>query len=145
MNKFILLAIVGVAIVAVGVGYRLFLIPESSRPIETGKVVRVTIIAAKNEWRFEPENIVINQGDRIIATVVNEDDYDHGIAIDAYGISQRMPAKSTITIDFVATRPGDFQYYCSVPCGEGDVDGEHRDHFDMIGTIKVHELVSGER
>ncbi len=141
MNKFILLLIVGITVVLAGVGYRLFLIPESSKPVETGKVVEVTIIAKKNEWRFKPEDIVINQGDRIIATVVNEDDYDHGFAIDAYGISQRMPAKSTVTVEFVATRPGDFQYYCSVPCGEGDIDGEHRDHFDMIGTIKVNQLV----
>src|SRR3989344_2787534 len=140
MNKFILLAVVGVIIFAVGIGYRLFLIPESSKPVETGKVVEVTIIAKKNEWRFEPEDIAINQGDRIIATVVNEDDYDHGFAIDAYGISQRMPAKSTITVEFVATRPGDFQYYCSVPCGEGDTNGEHRDHFDMIGTINVNQF-----
>ena len=73
----------------------------------------------------------------MVMEVVNEDEYDHGIAIDAFGISQRMPAKSTINVEFVATQVGDFQYYCSVPCGEGSVGGKKRTHFDMIGTLHV--------
>ncbi|MBI1839018.1 MAG: cupredoxin domain-containing protein [Candidatus Colwellbacteria bacterium] len=110
--------------------------------IVTGEVKHVTIIAKKNEWRFEPEIIDINRGDKVIATVVNEDDYDHGLAIDAFGVSQRMPANSTITVEFTATQAGDFPFYCSVPCGEGIVDGKKRTHFDMIGKIQVKNLVT---
>jgi len=53
-----------------------------------------------------------------------------------------MPALSTIQIDFVATRPGDFPYYCSVSCGSGIVDGEKRGHFDQIGKLSVRSLIS---
>jgi len=75
-------------------------------------------------------------------TLVNEDSYDHGIGIDAFGVSQRMPANSVIKVEFVVTRAGDFQFFCSVPCGEGHVDGEKRTHFDMIGTMHVRSIIS---
>jgi len=75
-------------------------------------------------------------------TVINEDDYDHGIAIDAFGITQRMPANSTVKVEFVATQAGDFPFYCSVPCGEGIVDGKKRTHFDMIGKLHVRSIIS---
>ena len=75
-------------------------------------------------------------------TLVNEDSYDHGIGIDAFGVSQRMPANSTIKVEFVVTQAGDFPFYCSVPCGEGNVDGVKRTHFDMIGNMRVKSLIS---
>ncbi|OHA09933.1 MAG: hypothetical protein A3A44_03670 [Candidatus Sungbacteria bacterium RIFCSPLOWO2_01_FULL_60_25] len=137
MNKYVILIIVGALIIGGGVVYRSFFIADSSRPVTTGKVREVTIIAKKDEWRFIPETIEAERGDKIVATVINEDDYDHGIAIDAFGVSQRMPANSTIKVEFVVTQEGDFPYYCSVPCGEGDVRGEHRTHFDMVGAFKV--------
>lgn len=137
MNKYLLLVIVAVVILAGGVGYRAFLLPQESVPVTTGKVREVTIRAKKNHWQFEPETIDAQRGDKIVATIINEDDYDHGFAIDALGISQRMPAKQTIKVEFTVTQEGDFPFYCSVPCGEGMVDGKKRTHFDMVGTLHV--------
>lgn len=125
--------------------YRLFLIPESSKPVVSGKVREVTVTAVKNEWRFEPEIIEVERGDKIIMTVVNEDDYDHGIAIDAFGVSQRMPAEGTIKIEFIVTQEGEFPLYCSVPCGEGVVDGKKRTHFDMVGKLHVRSIINETR
>lgn len=143
MNKYAIIGIVGVLVVIGGVAYKAFIRPESANPVVTGEVKEVTVTADRDEWRFSPEEIVVNRGDKIIMTVVNEDDYDHGIAIDAFGISQRMPANDSITFEFVATQAGDFPFYCSVPCGEGEVEGKLRTHFDMIGTIKVQNLIQG--
>ena len=144
MNKYIIIGIL-VAVILIGGGlYRTYLLPEESKPVDTGVVRKVTIVAKKDDWRFLPEDIEINRGDRVKVTAVNEDIYDHGIAIDAFGISQRMPANSTINFEFVATQAGDFQYYCSVPCGEGDTPDGHRTHFDMIGTIKVKDMMKIE-
>jgi plastocyanin len=137
MNKYFYLIGAVVLVLIGGIIYRVFLLPQSSQPVTTGIERAVTVIAEKDAWRFEPEDIKINRGDKVVMTVINEDEYDHGIAIDAFGISQRMPAKSTIKLEFVATQEGDFQYYCSVPCGEGMVDGKKRTHFDMIGTLRV--------
>ena len=98
--------------------------------------------AKKDAWAFEPEVIEAVRGDTIIMTVVNEDNYDHGIAIDAFGISQRMPAESTIKIEFVVTQEGEFPLYCSVPCGEGIVDGKKRTHFDMVNKLHVRSIIN---
>jgi heme/copper-type cytochrome/quinol oxidase subunit 2 len=142
LNKYLILIAIGIVILGGGVIYRVFLIPESSKPVITGKTREITIIAKKNEWRFLPEDIEIVRGDKIIATVINEDDYDHGIAIDAFGVSQRMPANSTIKVEFTVTQEGDFPFYCSVPCGEGEVGGDKRTHFDMIGKLHVKSFIS---
>lgn len=142
MNKFVIIGIILVLVIAGGILYRTFLLSEEDKPVITGVVREITVIAKKDQWRFEPEEIEIQQGDRIIMTVVNEDSYDHGIGIDAFGISQRMPANSTITVEFVATKAGEFPFYCSVPCGEGHVDGVKRTHFDMIGKLRVQSLIT---
>ena len=142
MNKYFILIGVGALIIAGGILYRVFLLPESSAPVITGKVREITITATKDTWSFVPEIIEAERGDKIIAIVINEDDYDHGIAIDAFGVSQRMPANSTIKIEFVVTQQGDFPFYCSVPCGEGEVDGQKRGHFDMVGKLHVRSIIT---
>jgi heme/copper-type cytochrome/quinol oxidase subunit 2 len=137
MNKYFYLIGIVILVIAGGIFYRTVLLSDADKPVETGVIRNFKIVAEKDEWRWTPETIEVDRGDRIKLEIVNEDEYDHGIAIDAFGVSQRMPAKSTIFVEFVATQIGDFQYYCSVPCGEGDVAGKKRTHFDMIGVIKV--------
>ena len=146
MNKYIWLIIAGVVIIGGGIGYSTFLRSEERAPVTTGVVREITITAKENEWRFAPEIIEVDRGDTIKLIVVNEDDYDHGIGIDAFGISQRIPAKQTIKTEFVVTQAGEFPFFCSVPCGEGDtvIDGKtvHRTHFDMIGKMHVRSIIS---
>jgi len=142
MNKYFIIIIIVALIVGGGIVYRLFLLPESAKPIETGVVKEITVTTGVDKWTFFPEEIELVQGDRLIMTLINEDDYDHGVGIDAFGQSQRMPAKKTIKLNFVVSKAGDFPFYCSVPCGEGHVNGEKRTHFDMIGTIHVKELIT---
>jgi heme/copper-type cytochrome/quinol oxidase subunit 2 len=142
VNKYFILIIIGVLIMGGGIVYRTYFLPESARPVETGKVREITITSQKDRWNFVPEVIEVERGDRIMLTVINEDDYDHGIAIDAFGVSQRMPANSTIKVEFVVTQEGEFPLYCSVPCGEGIVDGKKRTHFDMVGKLHVRSIIS---
>jgi plastocyanin len=145
MNKYLILIIVLIALIGAGVGYRAFLLPASSRPVDTGIVREVTVVIQKDSWSFAPEVIDANLGDTLKIKFINEDDYDHGVGIDAYGVSQRIPARATLDVPpFVVTKPGDFQFYCSVSCGEGMAmsgmhKGDKRTHFDQIGTICVHE------
>ncbi len=140
MNKYFLLVIVAVVILALGIGYKVFLRPQSSAPVDTGRVKAFTVTTEKDQWSFAPDTIEVERGDHVVLTVVNQDSYDHGIAIDAFGISQRMPAHQTIMVEFTATQAGEFPFYCSVPCGEGVVHGVKRGHFDMVGRIKVKDL-----
>lgn len=140
MNKYITILIIFVVVIGGGLFYNKFIKSEESKPIETGVVKNFTMVAKKDEWRFVPEQIDVEQGDRVNLTITNEDDYDHGIAIEAFGISQRIPANSTIEVSFVATQVGDFTYFCSVPCGDGEVSGEQRGHFDQFGKIVVRPI-----
>lgn len=140
MNKYFIILAVVVLMIIGGVAYRVFVLSESSKPVTTGVVREITVVAKKDEWRFEPETIEANRGDKVILTLVNEDSYDHGIGIDAFGISQRLPANSTIKVEFVVTQEGDFPFYCSVPCGGGEVRGEQRSHFDMIGKLRIKNI-----
>ncbi len=150
MNKYLTLSIVLIALIASGVIYRNFLLPDSQKPVDTGIVKEFTITIQKDSWSFEPEVIDVVLGDTIKLKFVNEDGYDHGVGIDAYGVSQRIPARATLDVPpFVATKVGDFQFYCSVSCSEGiALSGLHkgikRGHFDQIGTICVHKT-AGDR
>ena len=142
VNKYFIIIIIIVVALAGGIVYRLFLLPEGSKPIDTGIIREITITTGNDQWKFFPEALEVDQGDNIIMTLINEDSYDHGIGIDAFGVSQRMPANSTIRVEFVVTRAGEFPFYCSVPCGEGHVDGVKRTHFDMIGNMHVRSIIS---
>ncbi len=142
INKYALIGGIVLFIFIFGMIYNAYLVPEADKPVTTGIERTLSIITEENTWRFNPETIEADQGDRIVLTIVNEDEYDHGFAIDAFGISQRMPAKSTIVVDFVVTKAGEFPYYCSVSCGSGIVDGVERGHFDQIGRLHVRSLIS---
>jgi len=142
MNKYFIIGGIIILILIGGVVYRLFLLPEELRPVTTGVVREITVTTGVDRWNFFPETIEVDRGDKIIMTLINEDSYDHGVGIDAFGVSQRMPANRTITLDFVVTQAGDFPFFCSVPCGEGQVDGVKRTHFDMIGKLHVRSIIS---
>ena len=136
MNKYITLSICFLLIIFAAI-YFLPQSPQKAAPLGTDKIREVTLTAKRNQWRFDPALIEVKKGDRVVATVFNEDDYDHGFAIDEFGISKRLSAKSKIIVEFVADKEGDFTFYCSVPCGEGLVDGKKRGHTYMMGTIRV--------
>jgi len=146
MNKYIIIGVVLVAIFAGGIGFSLM--SEDSVCTEgVGTERNITVVSKKLEWVFEPEEISVEQCDEINLTVINEDNFDHGIAIDAFGISQRLPANETIDVSFTATKAGVFPLYCSVSCGSGEVTtgeyaGEVRGHFEHITQFIVAAIES---
>jgi len=161
MNKYIIIGILIVAIFGGGFIYKAYFSSDQNRAMSTGAVKEFTVVSKKLQWTFEPESISVEQGDTVKLHVINEDDFDHGVAIDAFGISQRLPALGTIDIEFVATKSGEFPFYCSVSCSdsgnssfnlqEGLVqDGIHkgvaRGHFDHIGKfiVNMFNAVTGQ-
>lgn len=83
----------------------------------------------KNRWQWDPGVIVVPQGALVTLDIENEDDFDHGFAIRELGLDRRLPGKQTTTVQFVADREGEFEYFCSVYCGPG--------HFDQKGLLVV--------
>ena len=135
MNKYVILLIGIILLMGAGVAYKQFGGKAVER--ETGVTKEFVVHAQKNQWNWNPDTLTVNQGDHVKITLINEDDYDHGFAIDQFGISQRLPARGTITVDFIANSAGEWPYYCSVACGAGIVNGKPRGHFDQIGKLYV--------
>jgi cytochrome c oxidase subunit 2 len=129
--------------------------PEELKPVEpSGRVAEINMVSSKDAWKFipeairfkegetvleeysiaagnMPEEIRLKVGDRVIINVFNEDSFDHGLAIEAFAINRRLFPNQSTLIDFIASKAGKFQFYCSVPCGEG--------HYQQIGTIIIEE------
>jgi heme/copper-type cytochrome/quinol oxidase subunit 2 len=153
MNKYIIIGIIIVAMVGGGIVYKKTTDTDNCTP-GMGKDVVFDVRSKKLEWRFEPEVITVNKCDRVKMTVTNEDNFDHGVAIDALGISQRLPASGTIVLNFVASKSGEFPFYCSVSCSDskstgnlkdgvvqtGPYTGSFRGHFEHIGKFIVDTL-----
>jgi plastocyanin len=141
MNKFVIILIVLVVLIGGGALYKSSnkdSQQQTANAVAQGKVREISVTATKDRWEFKPELIEVDQGDTVRLSFVNQDSYDHGVQIDAYGVSQRIPANSTAVIpEFVATKAGDYPFICSVSCGGGIVDGKERGHFDQTGTLRV--------
>lgn len=129
MNKNIILLLVLVLIVGAGILYRTIFLKGEICTADQGKDVEINMTSKKNQWVFDPPDIKINKCDKVTLHVFNEDDYDHGLAIDVFGVNRRLSPKTTTTIKFTASKAGQFIFYCSVPCGEG--------HFGHKGNIEV--------
>lgn len=151
MNKFVIVGIVLVVIIGGGVAFNSLSDNLSCEP-GMGSDKTLTIVSKRLEWRYEPEEITLEQCDRVNLTVINEDNFDHGFAIDAFGVSQRLPANGNINVQFVATKSGTFPFYCSVSCSDsgastfdledgvvqsGPYKGQFRGHFEHIGQFVV--------
>ncbi len=137
MNKNLIIGGVLILLIAGGVVYRLVLSPKIVVTVGTGVVKNFTITVKKSQWEFSPSTIEVQKGDTVKLELINEDSFDHGFALDAFGVSQRLPAGTTMNVEFTVTEEGEYPFYCNLPCGEGEVDGNQRGHFDMEGVIKV--------
>ncbi len=153
MNKYIIIGIVLVGIIGAGAIFSAKTDTDNCTA-EMGSSKDITVVSKKLEWKFEPEEIVVEKCDRIHIKVINEDNFDHGFAIDALGISQRLPANGTIDINFVASKAGEFPFYCSVSCSDskstgnlpngvvqtGTYKGVFRGHFEHLGKFIVNAV-----
>lgn len=120
MNKFAIIAIVAVVLIAGGVVYQNYFRPADVAQIPaSGNIAEVSIRVLENKWKWDPDIITVKAGDTVKLKIFNEDSYDHGFALEAFGINKRMFPKQETVIEFVASKKGDFNFYCSVPCGEG--------------------------
>jgi cytochrome c oxidase subunit II len=97
-----------------------FVIPAlmgSSAPSQTSaKLVRIRMTASK--YKFDPDVITVKQGDRV-ELIITAIDRDHGIAIPALSVKQRLRKGIPTTVSFVANKVGIFPFHCSVFCGLG--------------------------
>jgi cytochrome c oxidase subunit 2 len=80
-------------------------------------------------FAFEPARIEVTEGERIRLVVTSADGV-HGLEIKKFKVNKKVPrGGEMITIDFVASAPGEFPILCSEYCGKG--------HEEMKGTLVV--------
>lgn len=74
--------------------------------------------------------LTANVGDTVHITVINSDPVMHDLTITEFNVStgELLDDEQTVTIEFAATTPGDFIYFCSVP--------GHRE-IGMFGTLRI--------
>jgi cytochrome c oxidase subunit 2 len=85
-------------------------------------------IVAKR-FTFEPARVEVTAGEHV-RLVVSSADGVHGVEIKKFKVNKKVPrGGEAVTIDFVASAPGEFPILCSEYCGNG--------HEAMTGTLVV--------
>jgi cytochrome c oxidase subunit 2 len=80
-------------------------------------------------FAFEPARVEVTAGERIRLVVTSADGV-HGIEIKKFKVNKKVPrGGEMITVDFMASAPGEYPILCSEYCGNG--------HEDMKGTLVV--------
>jgi cytochrome c oxidase subunit 2 len=105
-------------------------------------------ITARN-YAYDPERIVVKQGDYIRLNVRTVD-VGHGLYLDGYDIDEEILPDEEVTIEFVADKEGKFAIRCSVTCGpfhpymkaELIVEGEFG-NTPFLGSLVLTLVVAG--
>lgn len=100
-----------------------------SIPLQIDNSVDVVTIEMKGDkFRFSPSEIKVKQGQKV-KVVLASVDMPHNFYLDEFQVvgPTAQPGQST-TVEFVATKKGEFEYYCAV--------GQHRAK-GMVGTLTV--------
>ena len=90
---------------------------KDSKVERNGNNVTVKMVAVRSS--FEPNKLEVNQGDKVTLYVTNIEqttDELHGIGLNEYNINVVIDPGETKTIEFVASKPGVFPFYCTNFC-----------------------------
>lgn len=80
-------------------------------------------------YEFDVTEIEVNEGDRVRITFVNDGGL-HDWTLDEFNAeTEQIETGESRTIEFIASDPGEYEYYCSV--------GNHRE-LGMVGTLIVN-------
>lgn len=95
----------------------------------TANAVKSFTVTGSN-FSFAPNSISVKKGDHVQITFKNADG-THDFRIDEFNVAtSKIGSGQSASVEFVASKTGSFQYYCSV--------GNHR-AMGMWGTLVVTE------
>ena len=89
---------------------------------------------------WEPNTIIVNQGDTVVLEITNPRKHAHTLSIPAFDVNSEMlePRVGADTVTFVADTPGVFTFYCGLPYDPDKLYCDP-DHNMMTGTLIVLE------
>jgi len=90
--------------------------------------------------RWEPNTIIVNQGDTVILEITNPRKHAHTLSIPAFSVNSEMlePREGADIVTFVADTAGVFTFYCGLPYNPDKLYCDP-DHKMMTGTLIVLE------
>ena len=90
--------------------------------------------------RWEPNTIIVNQGDTVILEITNPRKHAHTFSIPAFSVNSQIlePREGVDTVTFVADTSGVFTFYCGLPYNPDKLYCDP-DHSMMTGTLIVLE------
>ena len=90
--------------------------------------------------RWEPNLIMVNQGDTVILEITNPRKHAHTFSVPAFGVNSQIlePREGMDTVTFVADTAGVFTFYCGLPYNPDKLYCDP-DHSMMTGTLIVLE------
>ncbi|WP_053217425.1 cupredoxin domain-containing protein [Virgibacillus senegalensis] len=83
-----------------------------------------TLNVSASNFEFDQEEYTVQSGEEVTINLTSEEG-NHGLAIDEFDVN----IEGDGTASFTPEEPGEYEIYCSVPCGEG--------HSDMKSTLVV--------
>jgi nitrous-oxide reductase len=103
---------------------------EEARVERDGNQVEIWMTVVRSH--FAPERVELRQGDHVtwhLTSLERSRDATHGFALSGYNINLSLEPGETQTIEFEATIPGTFTYYCTEFCSAL--------HLEMLGYFLV--------
>jgi len=100
---------------------------------DEGAAFTKTFDITASKFRFEPETLEVEEGDRVTLTL-RSTDVTHGIALKPFKVKAAIPkGGQPVTVEFVAEKAGTFEFRCSEYCGPR--------HSGMRGRLVVRPRV----
>jgi nitrous-oxide reductase len=103
---------------------------DQTRVERDGNNVEVWMTVVRSH--FNPERVEIKEGDHVVwhlTSLEQTPDATHGFAISGYNINLSLEPGETQTVEFDATMPGTYSYYCTEFCSAL--------HLEMLGYMLV--------
>jgi hypothetical protein len=90
--------------------------------------------------RWEPNTIIVNQGDTVVLEITNPRKHAHTLSVPAFDVTTQIlePREGADTVTFVADTAGVFTFYCGLPYNPDKLYCDP-DHNMMTGTLIVLE------
>lgn len=101
--------------------------PLPSTEVVNGRTER-TIHMGVRQYVWEPATITAKKGE-LVRLIIHNADVLHGLVIPDLGVMEGDIPPDGAVIEFMASKVGTFEFFCSVWCGEG--------HMEMRGKIVI--------
>lgn len=101
--------------------------PSPTTAVVDGRTER-TIHMGVRQYVWEPATITAVEGE-LVRLIIHNADVLHGLVIPDLGVMEGDIPPDGAVIEFMASKTGTFEFFCSVWCGEG--------HMEMRGQIII--------